>query len=529
MAETTEVIHVENLRIPLDDSINLPDEVAAFLDVPVSTIQDVSILRRSTDARQRNIFYVYTLVVTLLVEKEIAEKIVTYKCVTRYTPPKEIIINPVLNKKAPPIIIGCGPAGLFAAIMLVKRGRKPIVFEQGERIPERVSTVGSFWNGGLLNAESNVLFGEGGAGTFSDGKLTTRIKTSLKKTVLETFVRAGAPEEILYVNKPHIGTDRLRNIIPAIVDDLKNQGVQFHFNTKVTDISIENGSVCGVKTCKESIKTDTVFLALGHSARDMYALLHDKGIELEQKNFAVGVRIEHPRELIDKKMHGEWAGSNMVGAAEYVLTFKDTVRNRGVYSFCMCPGGYVIACASSEGHLCSNGMSAFNRNAQWSNAAIVVTVRPDDFGQEGPLGGILFQKKLEKETYVAGGGNYCAPVQYASDFIENHDSPGRTFQCSFRPGIVQANLRDILPDFLTQPLAGALKHFNRKMPGFIEEGILIGTETRTSAPVRIVRNSDTFHSPSVRGLIPVGEGSGYAGGIMSSAVDGLQAALVFDR
>lgn len=525
-----ETIRIINVRHPANKTADLKTLVGKSLGLSGDAIENVSILRRSTDARQERIDFVYTLSASVEVGKAVLDKILQRKDVEVYS--EKEIKKPfkTTDLKTRPVIVGCGPAGLFTAITLVERGARPIVIERGQRIKQRVKTVESFWNDGKLDPESNTLFGEGGAGTFSDGKLTTRIKSRLKEKVFKEFVKAGADDEIVYLSKPHLGTDRLREIIPHIVEDLQQRGVEFLFNTPVSDIKIEREHVKGIVAGRDFIKTEHIFLATGHSARDIYRLLNKKGVRLEPKGFAVGLRIEHPQEFIDKTQLGTRAGTKQIGPAEYFLSYKDKDSGRGVYTFCMCPGGYVIGCSSSYGQLCTNGMSTYRRNSPWANAAVVVTVRPDDFSGASVLKGIEFQGQLEKNAFIMGGKNYFAPVQHATDFVKGKKEQltGKGFACSYRPGTIHSDLRNLLPEFITEPLRRGLRQFEQKMPGFIDEGLLIGIETKTSSPVRIVRNLKNFNVPGVKGLIPVGEGSGYAGGIVSSAVDGIQAAMQFD-
>ncbi len=524
-------LRVVNFRQPLNlqGKESLEVSLARELIFAPACVCGVEILNRSTDSRHGKVEFVYTLCVTVDVEKIQLESLLQQRNVDVFR--KKDVSGPSVIKgglKKRPVVAGCGPAGLFAAITLVQRGLKPIVVERGERISERFKSVSDFWNKGILNPESNVLFGEGGAGTFSDGKLTTRIKSPLKEKVLREFIEAGAPEEILYVSKPHLGTDRLRKIVPCIVEKLKQKGVDFKFNTKLTEIITENGSVTAVVAGGDSISTDLLFLATGHSARDMFRLLVNKGANLQPKAFAAGLRIEHPQQFINIHRRG-FAGKDdsEVDSADYSFSYKDESSRRGVYTFCMCPGGLVVGCASSAEHLCVNGMSAYNRNSGWANSAVVVTVGVDDFPGSGVLRGVEFQEHLENENFILGGRNFSAPVQKAVEFVSGGGGGGLQF--SYRPGIFQADLRGLLPEFIRGPLQRGLMNFNIKIPGFIEEGILTGVETRTSSPVRILRNPDNFNADGIKGLVPVGEGSGYAGGIVSSAVDAIKAAMNFDR
>lgn len=525
------LIKIINLRQPVTRQISdLKDLPARLLGLDKDDIHEVDILRRSTDARQAKINYVFTLSAVIEVQRDVLLKILERKDVEIYEEKKITAPSKISVRLTRPVIVGCGPAGLFTAITLAERGIHPVVVERGERIAQRVKRVDSFWKKMKLDPESNTFFGEGGAGTFSDGKLTTRIKTPLKEKVLKELVKAGADGEILYLHKPHLGTDRLRRIIPRIVEELEKKGVKFLFNTTVRDIKIEGKQVKGLIAGNDLIKSEYVFLASGHSARDVYRLLFEKGVRLEPKGFAVGLRIEHPQELINRMQTGKWDGNQQTGPADYFFSYKDKISSRGVYTFCMCPGGSVIACSSSEGELCTNGMSTYSRRSSLANAAVVVTVGPDDFSGQDVLEGIEFQRLLEKAAFHMGGGNFFAPVQLPAHFLSEDSkySDPKEKSCSYLPGVTPADLRMLLPEFIRGPLGRGLRHFEKKMPGFIAEGLLVGVETRTSSPVKILRNQKNFHAVGIRGLIPVGEGSGYAGGIVSSAVDGIRAAMQFD-
>jgi hypothetical protein len=531
MAEGSErlTIRIINLRQPADRETGLGLLIATYLGIAESDLSDIRILRRSVDARQERVDFVYTVAVTVAAGRAAVEALLELPGVSKHH--EHVVPGPFksISLKDRPVVVGSGPAGLFAALTLVERGVPPIVIERGERIKDRAASVDLFWRQGLLNPESNALYGEGGAGTFSDGKLTTRTKSPLKEKVFQTLIAMGADPCIAFESRPHIGTDRLQKIIPALVDEMQKRGADFVFETRVSDISIEQGRVTGLTAGGKHISTGTIFLATGHSSREMYRLLQKKGVLLEPKGFAVGLRIEHPQELINKAMLGRWSGHPALGAADYFFSHKDAESGRGVYSFCMCPGGIVIGCTTADGELCTNGMSLFCRDSGRANAAIVVSVREDDFAGLGPLSGIAFQEQLERAAFQAGGGAFFAPVQRASDFIGNlpDDLPPQDIGCSYGPGVTPHDLRRLLPDFIRRPLQGALAVFDKKMQGFVSEGVLIGVETRTSSPVRIMRDKDTYHACGIRGLIPVGEGSGYAGGIVSSAVDGMQAALHF--
>jgi uncharacterized protein len=532
MAEGFErlTVRIINLRHAADRETGLGPIIAAALGIAETCLSDMRILRRAVDARQERVDFVYTVAVTVAADKAALQAVLARPGVSEHHEQPLPAPSKIFHLKDRPVVIGSGPAGLFAALTLVERGMPPIVFERGERIKDRALSVDLFWRQGLLNPESNTLYGEGGAGTFSDGKLTTRTKSPLKDKVFKTLIAMGADPGIAFDSKPHIGTDRLQKIIPALVDELQRRGADFMFETRVSDISIEQGRVTGLTAGGKHIATGTVFLATGHSSRDMYRLLHEKGALLEPKGFAAGLRIEHPQELINKAMLGPWSRHPALGSADYFMSHKDGESGRGVYSFCMCPGGFVIGCATGDGELCTNGMSTYGRDTGRANAAIVVTVREDDFADQGPLAGIAFQEQLERAAFKAGGGGFFAPVQRASEFAGNlpADLPPQDIFCSYSPGVNPADLRLLLPDFIRGPLQRGLAAFDKKLYGFISQGVLVGVETRTSSPVRIARDKETFHARGIRGLIPVGEGSGYAGGIVSSAVDGMQAALHFD-
>jgi uncharacterized FAD-dependent dehydrogenase len=382
-------------------------------------------------------------------------------------------------------------------------------------------------NSGELKPESNMYYGEGGAGTFSDGKLTTRMKSDLKDRVLREFIDAGAENDIAYISRPHLGTDKLRKIIPNIIEKLISKGVDFLFNTKVQDIIIEQGRVKGLVANNNLINTENIFLGTGHSSFEIYNLLKNKNILLDSKGFAVGFRIEHPREFIDRRQHGKFSGNKYLGAADYYLAYKDKKTGKGVYSFCMCPGGHVVGCSSSNAALCTNGMSKFARDNDFSNAAIVVSISPDDLEGDDPLKGFSFIHNLEKSAYELGGGNFTAPVQNAVDFMNSNVTDQLIRDTSYRPKVKCADLNTCFDDRIASILKRGLQDFNNKIPGFIDEGILFGVETRTSSPARIVRDRVHYNAVGIEGLFPIGEASGYAGGIMSCAVDGIKAAESF--
>jgi uncharacterized FAD-dependent dehydrogenase len=424
------------------------------------------------------------------------------------------------------VIVGTGPAGLFAGLILAEAGLEPILIERGERVRKRVKDVNGFWQQGQFNPESNVQFGEGGAGTFSDGKLQTRVKDKKNRDrkILEELVAAGAPGEILIDHKPHIGTANLVRVVENLREKIISLGGKFHFSTRMDELILSDGNITGIKLGNgEMIKCANLVLAIGHSSRDTYSMLQKMGITLEAKPFSIGLRIEHPQELIDQAQFGQHAGHPKLGAAAYQLAHHGS-SGRTVYSFCMCPGGKVIAASSELGGVVTNGMSQYARNERNANSAIVAEVYPDDFGK-GPLAGIEFQRIWENKAFQAGGSNFFAPVQLVGDFLQGLFSTtlGEVIP-TYSPGFELAELDQCLPNYVTSAIREALPHFEKKLKGFsMPDAVLTGVETRTSSPVRIIRGKD-FQSISTPGLYPAGEGSGYAGGILSSAIDGIKAA-----
>ncbi|MCX5818315.1 MAG: hypothetical protein NT047_00135 [Deltaproteobacteria bacterium] len=422
------------------------------------------------------------------------------------------------------VVAGCGPAGLFAALALAAKGMPVLLLERGKAVPERLSDVRAFWERGVLNPESHVHFGEGGAGTFSDGKLTTRVKNPYTAWVKRVLADMGGPAEILADARPHIGTDRLCEVVVNLRHRLIGMGCEIRFGAHLTDFLIRQRKLVGiVVNGSEEIRADRLILATGQSAADTYRKLAERGVALAPKPFAMGLRVEHPQEIINRIQYGQWTGHPDLPPADYSLTAKIEALNRSVYSFCMCPGGQVIGCSAEAGGVITNGMSRFRRESPCGNSAVVVNVRPEDLGGEGPLAGLDFRRRWEERAFVAGGGNYCAPAQRLTDFLSGRDSLPIE-GCSFRPGVRSADLRGILPHFVVEALKQGFAEFERKMPGFITgEAHLIGVETRTSSPVRILRGEDG-QGVNVAGLFPCGEVAGYAGGIVSSALDGIRAA-----
>jgi hypothetical protein len=492
----------------------------------------IKIEKRSIDARKKpDILYIYSVSVSNLKtdEKKLVKKLKNKNIVVAS---EHKYIFPLSGLNAPkeedrPVIIGFGPAGMFATLKLAEAGLRPIVYERGQSVEERQKTVESFWNTGALNTESNVQFGEGGAGTFSDGKLNTMIKdpTGRIREVLRVFVEHGADEKILYINKPHIGTDVLAKVVKNIREKILSLGGEIHFNTKMEELITDNGRLCAVRiknllTGNENVHTcNYVCLAIGHSARDTFKAVYNAGCEMQPKAFAVGVRMEHPQEFINYNAYGD-CGYNLP-AADYKVTYQ-TEKNRGVYSFCMCPGGYVVNASSEKERIAVNGMSYSGRNGKNANSAIIVTVTPDDFGN-GIFDGIHFQQKLENSAYIHGNGKI--PVQLYGDFCRQRVSYGfgEVTPC-IKGGYSFADLNQVLPEFISEALKSGIAGFSHSIKGFdMEEAVLSGVESRTSSPVRIIRN-DALQSEAVRGLFPCGEGAGYAGGITSAAVDGIKVA-----
>lgn len=515
------MIRVSELKLPPDGTTEqLKKKAARALGVLPKEITEMKIFRRSLDARKKdNIHYAYVVDVSLENEERIL----------RRADGKKIAPAPDMAYRLPecgrtpekrPVIIGFGPAGMFAALVLAEMGLRPIVLERGGDVESRGKAVERFWETGALDTENNVQFGEGGAGTFSDGKLTTRIKDPRCRKVLEEMAEAGAPEEILWDAKPHIGTDRLRGVVRNIRGKIITLGGTVRFHAKMTGFAWEDGKIRAVLLENgERLETDDIVLALGHSARDTFELLEREGFALEQKPFAVGVRIEHPQEMINKAQYG---GAKNMPAADYRLTYT-TKAGRGVYTFCMCPGGTVVAAASEEGRLAVNGMSLHARDGENANSALLVQVFPEDFGSGHPLAGMYFQRELEEKAFRAGGGGYAAPVQRVGAFLGTAGG-GNGVRPTYRPDVKESCLDEILPAFLTEALREALPAMGRRLKGFDRpDAVLTAVESRSSSPVRILRG-ENGESLRFGGVYPAGEGAGYAGGIVSAAVDGIAAA-----
>jgi hypothetical protein len=510
-----------NLRLtPNDSEESLPALLAAKLSVPQASLRDITIVRKGIDARKKpQIKLVYTLSfcgddsVRLCLGGDPA---LEWQEETVAPIPAQIQSHKRI------VIVGSGPAGLFAALRLAEYGLTATVIERGEPVEQRALSVQRFWKDGALHPESNVQFGEGGAGTFSDGKLTCRSKDPLVPWVLEQFAAFGAQPEIRYLAKPHIGTDRLRTVIIAIRRRLVEKGFDIRFGCRMTNMDIKNGCIAGVTlNDADEIPCDYLILAGGHSARDTFEMLERLKVPLQRKPFAMGLRVEHPQELINRIQYGNQKQPNLP-AADYAVAFNNSSSGRSAYSFCMCPGGVVVGGASEAGGVVTNGMSGQLRNSPYANSALVVNVREDDFDGTGPLAGIRLQRRWEQRAFELGGGGYLAPAQNLLAFLH---LPGKgVTKSSYRPGICETELDSVLPPFIVDTLREGIADFGRKLKGFVTaEATLIGIESRTSSPVRVLRGS-SFESIGVKGLYPAGEGAGYAGGIMSSAVDGIKIA-----
>ncbi len=522
------MLRLDHISLPLSyTQETLIGAAARKLHIPEKFIGEVRLVKRSVDARDKgDVHFVVSVDVQVKNENDLLRRLKPGTAVkSPATPPLHL---PEAQFEQRPVVVGAGPAGLFAALMLARAGARPILIERGESVEDRTRTVEQMRRMGVLNPESNVQFGEGGAGTFSDGKLTTGTKSPLIRTVLETFVRHGAPEEILYLAKPHIGTDKLKGVVASIRREIIALGGTVRFSTRLTGLIVHREHIAGVTVespeGKEEMLTDTVLLCIGHSARDTMHALFQQGVRMIAKPFAMGVRIEHPQKLINQAQYGRYADHPALGAADYKLNVH-TPDKRGVYTFCMCPGGEVMAAASQPGGLCVNGMSEHARSAVNANSALLVGVRPEDFGDDHPLSGFVWQRSIEQAAYRLGGGGYKAPVQRVEDFLAGRASTKLgDVQASYQPGVTPADLRECLPGFIVEDLKFGIRRMDGMLHGFAHpDAVMTGVETRSSSPVRLCRD-ERMVAENLDGLYPVGEGAGYAGGIVSAAVDGIAAA-----
>ena len=524
------MLRIHEIKLDLsEDRADIPYKIEKKLHLKRNSVLEWRIVKESVDARNKNsIKRIYT------VDFSVKNPEALLKIYRNIKPAEEDGCRPLPGEwesaaekpmTKPPLIVGFGPCGMFAGLVLARRGYRPVILERGKRIEERTADVETFWKEGILLPESNVQFGEGGAGAFSDGKLNSGIKNSYRtRFVLEELVRHGAPEEILYKQNPHVGTDILREVVVSIREEILSLGGEIRFESRFTGIRVSDGRLQAVEiNGKEIFETGTLIIAPGHSARDTFKMLRDEGLEMSPKPFSIGARIEHPQKMIDISQYGSGTAAEVLGAADYKLSYK-CGNGRGVYTFCMCPGGYVVASASEPETVVTNGMSYHSRAGKNANSALLVSVEPEDFGSEDPLAGIEFQRKWERAAFAAGGGNYCAPAQKISDFLLGipSEGPGEV-QPEYRPGVRWTDITPCLPEFAVEAMREALPYFGKKIKGFdMGDGVLTAVETRSSSPVRIIRNEDL--QSGTGGIFPAGEGAGYAGGIMSAAVDGIRVA-----
>ncbi len=524
------MIRLNELKMPLGATEHEVKIAAAkALKIKEQDIKEFTLARRSIDSRKKdNIILVYSVEI----ETDLNEE----KVIAGFAPNKALITQkynyevPQAKRNFPlrPVIAGFGPAGMFAALTLAKAGLNPIVLERGSAVEERTREVDFFWTNRKLNTESNVQFGEGGAGTFSDGKLTTGIKDPRCREVFLRFAEFGAPAEILYSATPHIGTDKLKTVVKNLREEVIRLGGEVKFNTKLVDIITANGYVQGVSYQNpdgtvSDIETDALILAIGHSARDTFELIHKKGLEINQKPFSVGTRIEHPQEHINKAQYGKLWNSPLLPAADYKLACHPP-HGRGLYTFCMCPGGTVVAASSEDGGMVVNGMSEYARDKENANCALLVGIEPP-FDTDHPLAGMYLQREIEQKAFKLGGGDYTAPAQLLGDFLKGIESPKLgAVNPSCPTGVTMTDIRKVLPKKVTDTIAGAIHDFDRKLNGFnLYDAVLTAPESRSSSPIRICRD-EFFQATRLRGLYPSGEGAGYAGGIVSAAVDGMRCA-----
>ncbi|PIR94001.1 hypothetical protein COT97_03625 [Candidatus Falkowbacteria bacterium CG10_big_fil_rev_8_21_14_0_10_39_11] len=526
------MISIQQISLPIThEEDELQKQIAEILGLGLDEVKNFTITKRAIDSRKKYqmIYFVYSVEVEVDDEIEVLNNIKVKKNTALHRIELKVpyvyeipeVDERKLNKR--PIVVGTGPSGMFAALLLAKAGMKPLVIDRGGDVDSRIKAVETFLTTGKLNLESNIQFGEGGAGTFSDGKLNTLITNPRIQYIFSEFVKAGAPGSILWDAKPHIGTDKIREVAQNIRNQIVELGGEVRFNTLLTDIKITNNKLVSVTLNeKEEVETDELILAIGYSARDTYKLLFEKNVALEQRPFSVGVRIEHTAEMINQSQYDKFHINSNLGAAKYKLV-SHSKNNRSVYTFCMCPGGYVVPATAHEGCVVTNGMSEYAQDGKNSNAALLVNVSNEDFESDHPLAGVEFQKTWEKKAFELGGGDYKAPAQLVGDFLKKQASTEiKSIEPTYKPGVKMTTLDDCLPDFVTASLREALPQLETKIKGFAHpDAVLTAIETRSSSPIRITRDKDTLLS-NIQGIYPAGEGAGYAGGIVSSAVDGLR-------
>jgi len=525
------MLRITELKLPLDHSDDaLRPAIVQRLGIADADLLDFTLFKRSYDARKKNseLQFIYTIDLQVNGEADVLERFVDDHNVNVAPDVSYKVVGHAPQDYAQrPLVVGFGPCGIFAALLLAQMGFKPIVLERGKEVRQRTKDTWGLWRKNVLNAESNVQFGEGGAGTFSDGKLYSQIKDPQHhgRKVLHEFVKAGAPEEILYVSKPHIGTFRLTGMVENMRQQIIALGGEIRFEQKVTDLLVDGERLQGVVLeSGEQLHANHVVMALGHSARDTFRMLHARKVFMEAKPFSIGFRVEHPQGIIDRARLGKYAGHPKLGAADYKLVHH-AKNGRSVYSFCMCPGGTVVAATSEPGRVVTNGMSQYSRNERNANSGIVVGITPEQDYPGGPLAGIELQEQLESTAYLLGGSNYQAPAQLLGDFIAGKPSTALgSVEPSYKPGVTLGDLALSLPDFAIEAIREALPAFERQIKGFsMHDAVLTGIETRTSSPLRITRGAD-YQSLNLKGLFPAGEGAGYAGGILSAGVDGVRIA-----